>query len=111
MSPVARVEGNDPGFDAIKEGQFVGLIRFDPEVPAAMPFQGLPSLVPAAALQRFGKGKKFNIFCPIASDEESKAERYWFIFIKLGLLGFGVKYAPVVGFRAEFAMIWPFELV
>jgi hypothetical protein len=86
------------------------LARFEP-APAGTPFQGFPSAVPAAALQRFGMGRKFSIACPYFSDAESKLERYWEKFAKPGLLALGVKYAPVVGFRSEFATMAPFEFV
>src|ERR1039457_4302433 len=106
MFPVARY-----GFAATRlEGQFVGLMRFEP-APAGTPFQGFPSAVPAAALQRFGMGRKFSIACPYFSDAESKLERYWEKFAKPELLALGVKYAPVVGFRSEFATMAPFEFV
>src|ERR1035438_2027140 len=93
------------------EGQFAGLIRFDPPAPAAMPFQGFPSEVPAAALHRFGRGKKFSIAAPAFSDAASKFPAYWENCDKAGLLALGVKYAPVTGFRSEFETMAPFELV
>src|SRR3954454_14423240 len=108
MLPVAR----PVVCDVIQAGQLPGLMRFEPPAPAAIPFHGLPSLVPDAALHRFGRGRAASIAWPYFSEAGSKLGRNWAKFCRPSyapLPDQGVIDCPVVGFLSEFAMKLPCE--